>query len=161
MKYRLIELFATFLYCGKSPKAPGTVGSIGATIVLAALAYSVPDPTFTYILIAGVWIFWLGGVWAANHVIDHTGKKDPQEVVIDEAAGLWLSFALVPHSWLIANPWTWLVGLVLFRIFDISKILGIKKLEEGHRGWGVMNDDMLGGVYSALLLALIHYLHAI
>ena len=44
-------------------------------------------------------------------------------------------------------------GFCLFRIFDIAKPLGIRKMESLRGGVGVMMDDILAGVYSFILLA--------
>jgi phosphatidylglycerophosphatase A len=40
----------------------------------------------------------------------------------------------------------------LFRTFDILKPLGIHQLQKLPRAWGVMGDDLLAGIYTALLL---------
>jgi len=54
-----------------------------------------------------------------------------------------------PHKWLYA-----IIGLVLFRFFDIAKPLGVRKMENLPKGWGVMADDVLAGVYAHLILRL-------
>jgi len=46
----------------------------------------------------------------------------------------------------------YLIGLALFRFFDITKILGIHQLQRLPKGLGVVADDVLAGVYSALIL---------
>ena len=43
-------------------------------------------------------------------------------------------------------------ALLLFRLFDIFKPLGIKKMENIKGGWGIMLDDILAGFYSLLIL---------
>jgi phosphatidylglycerophosphatase A len=48
-----------------------------------------------------------------------------------------------------------LAGLVLFRFFDIAKPLFIRKMELLPKGWGVMADDVLAGIYAHVLLAII------
>jgi len=58
-------------------------------------------------------------------------------------------------------PLTWpniLIGFVLFRLFDIYKPLGIKKLEAIPKGWGVMLDDVLAGIYSNIVLQIYLYI---
>ncbi|RZK12716.1 MAG: phosphatidylglycerophosphatase A, partial [Hymenobacter sp.] len=45
-----------------------------------------------------------------------------------------------------------LVGLVLFRLFDIAKPLYIRRMEQLPGGVGVMMDDVLAGIYANLLL---------
>ena len=48
-----------------------------------------------------------------------------------------------------------LIGLALFRAFDIIKPLYIRRMEKLNGGWGVMLDDVLAGIYSNLVLQLI------
>ena len=48
-----------------------------------------------------------------------------------------------------------IIGLVLFRFFDIAKPLYIRRMEKLNGGWGVMLDDVLAGIYSNLVLQLI------
>lgn len=112
------------------------------------------------------------GVWSASKAADFSGVKDPQFVVIDEVAGqhLTLMLPLIPIA--LPNPtahmdfsmyaifftlslvnWKYLlVGFVLFRIFDIWKPFPVRQLEKLPRGWGVMADDWMAGVYAAILL---------
>jgi phosphatidylglycerophosphatase A len=62
-------------------------------------------------------------------------------------AGIWVGMLLVP----ITGP-RLLLGLVLFRFFDIVKPLFIRKMEQLPGGVGVMMDDVLAGVYTNVLL---------
>lgn len=160
MKRRLLRIWLTFGGLGYSPVAPGTFGSVGAVLLLAGIFWVWPfEALFWHLFLAvSVLIFWIGGAFAANIIIRETQIKDPQFIVLDEAAGQWLTFAFLSPAWIATNLWVWPVGLVLFRIFDISKTLGIKKLEAMPEGWGVMNDDMLGGLYAAIILAGLQFL---
>ena len=45
-----------------------------------------------------------------------------------------------------------MVSLALFRFFDIFKPLGIRTMERLPRGYGMMADDILAGIYSAAIL---------
>jgi phosphatidylglycerophosphatase A len=79
--------------------------------------------------------------------------KDSYRVVIDEVAGMWVSLLFVP----ITTP-TLVAGLVLFRFFDITKPLYIRRMEKLPGGVGVMMDDVLAGVYTNILLQIgLHY----
>ncbi len=54
--------------------------------------------------------------------------------------------------------WLWaIVSLILFRFFDIVKPLGVRKMEDLPGGVGIMADDILAGIYSAVILALAMY----
>lgn len=95
------------------------------------------------------------GVYVGNKVEPYWGK-DSYRVVIDEVAGMWISVLFVP-----ANLWYLLIGLVLFRFFDIVKPLGVRKMEAFPGGWGVMLDDILAGIYANIVLQVIVYTHII
>jgi phosphatidylglycerophosphatase A len=43
----------------------------------------------------------------------------------------------------------------LFRFFDITKPLFIRRLEKLPLGWGVMADDLLAGIYTNLIMQII------
>src|SRR4029079_13924615 len=87
------------------------------------------------------------GVLAAGHVIDKTGEKDPQIVVIDEWGGVLITLAAS------APTWTSLVaGVVLFRIFDQWKPWPARALESLPPGWGVVMDDVAAGLWGAGVL---------
>ena len=67
--------------------------------------------------------------------------EDPSLVVIDEVAGMLVTFLGVS-----TGPLGWLAGFFWFRFFDIFKPLGIRKLEKLGGGLGIMVDDLGAGV---------------
>lgn len=92
------------------------------------------------------------GIWAANRASRVLNKKDPQQVVIDEVAGQFIALMFVPLGvawWMIA------VGFVLFRFFDILKPYPIDSLQELPGGFGVVVDDLVAGIYAAIVMSLI------
>ncbi|MES2849215.1 MAG: phosphatidylglycerophosphatase A [Bacteroidota bacterium] len=89
------------------------------------------------------------GVWSSNN-LDSIWGKDSSKVVIDEVAGMAIALLFVPH-----NSIFLLSSLILFRFFDIVKPLGVRKMEKLPKGWGVMGDDVLAGVYSLIVMHLI------
>jgi phosphatidylglycerophosphatase A len=131
---------------GLSPKAPGTVGTLVA-ILPWLLLRELPVLAYLAVVIATFAL----GVWAAQRVIDMLGAEDPGVVVIDEWIGLWITLLLVPPGWV------WLVvGVVLFRLFDIVKPWPVGWADRRlHGGFGAMFDDALAGVYSLLALQLL------
>jgi phosphatidylglycerophosphatase A len=88
------------------------------------------------------------GVWAATVVEKESGTTDPSMVVVDEVAGQWLTLA--GATWL--NWKSWILALILFRIFDIWKPFPVRRLEGLPAGSGIMADDIMAGVYGALVL---------
>ena len=86
------------------------------------------------------------GTWSSN-VADGIWGKDSSKVVIDEVAGMAITLLFVPQ-----NIWYVLIGLVAFRFFDIVKPLGVRRAEDLPKGWGVMADDVLAGIYALAVI---------
>jgi phosphatidylglycerophosphatase A len=83
-----------------------------------------------------------------------TGKTDPREVVADEFAGQALVFSVllwtpVERKWIAIIT---IVGFVSFRLFDIIKPWPMRKLEKLPKGWGILADDLLAGIYAAVIV---------
>ena len=81
-----------------------------------------------------------------------TGTEDPGWIVIDEVCGIFMSLAFIPAEIILAHPWILAVAFGLFRFFDILKPLGIHRFEKFPGAWGVMADDLLGGIYAGIVL---------
>ncbi|HKW56184.1 MAG TPA: phosphatidylglycerophosphatase A [Candidatus Acidoferrum sp.] len=113
------------------------------------------------------------GVWSSTRASEYSGAKDPQMVVVDEVSGMHLTLVLgIMPFWLPTHfaagdnayvfalysafsllNWKYLLlGFVLFRAFDIWKPYPIRRLEKLPRGWGIMADDWMAGIYAAILL---------
>jgi phosphatidylglycerophosphatase A len=138
------ELAATSLGIGYIGKGAGTVAAV-ACCICWYLAWAGGYPPAILSIIITVLIILLG-IWAGNKVEPLWGK-DHQRVVIDEVAGMCIALLFIPVSLKYV-----LTALILFRFFDITKPLLIKKMEDLPGGWGVMMDDVLAGVYANILL---------
>lgn len=149
----LSELLATGFYTGYLPGAPGTWGSFAAMLISIVMVYTFPvapaeaHPGF---LIAAA-LATIIGIITSGQLSVETGRKDPQCVVIDEWAGMFITYCLVPPSLFYL-----FTGFILFRFFDILKIWPSSLLEKLQRGWGIMMDDIAAGIYSALALYGLH-----
>jgi CDP-diacylglycerol--glycerol-3-phosphate 3-phosphatidyltransferase len=77
-------------------------------------------------------------------------EEDPLEIVIDEFCGILLCFFAVPLRWE-----SLVIGFVLFRFFDVTKIFPINWLEKRKGVHGIMLDDLGAGIYTWLILKLI------
>ena len=61
--------------------------------------------------------------------------------------GQWIAVAgLAP------TPAVLIGGFLLFRIFDVFKPFPAGKSQHLRGGWGVMADDVIAGIYAAVLL---------
>jgi phosphatidylglycerophosphatase A len=143
---RIAWALATWFGCGLVPRAPGTMGALGAIpLYLLAAREGRLAVLGAAVAITGI------GVWASAVVARELGKKDPQVVVIDEVAGLLVTMSPVP-----AVSWPSLVvGFVLFRVLDMTKPWPIRRIEGLPGGWGIVLDDVAAGAIGAGLLALL------
>lgn len=98
-------------------------------------------------------LFTIGGIWSSNKLEPFWGE-DPSRVVVDEMVGVWIALLAAPEG----NFWYPVAAFALFRLFDIFKPLGIRKMESLKGGVGVMMDDILAGIYSFILLAGVRWL---
>ena len=134
---------------GLAPKAPGTFGTIAA-IPLWLLLIQLSAPLYWILLtvatIAGVYICSVATTKLKVH--DHPG------IVWDEFVGFWIAMSMVtPQLGSI------ICGFLLFRFFDIVKPWPIGWLDKKvNGGLGIMIDDIVAGVYTAVLLSCINFL---
>jgi len=148
---RLALILSTWFGCGYWPKGPGTAGSIGALLVAWPLIHHHHWQPLHFALLAAA--FTLPAIWAAGRTEIIKNTEDPQIVVIDEVLGQWLTLAG-------ASTLDWqhlLAALVLFRLFDITKPWPVRQLERLHGGTGIIADDLMAGLYGALVLALLRF----
>ena len=143
---RLATLIATWFGCGYSPVAPGTAGSLAAVAIGIVLHEYAGFSAWQFAVLAAVTL--IPAVWAAGVVSRTSGIKDPQFVVIDEVIGLWIAMAGA-HAY---NWRSYLAAFALFRLFDIWKPAPVRQLEALPGGWGINLDDVMAGVYAALVL---------
>lgn len=140
---------ATVFGSGYSPFAPGTAGSvIGVLMWWAASlffpAYAVAfDWKIQLMLIVGS----LAKGYLACAKLDAHWGHDNQKIVIDEVFGVFITLFFVPVTWI-----NLLLGLILFRVFDIWKPLGIRQIDNWEHPMAVMLDDGLAGIYAAVVL---------
>ena len=146
MTHRIATALATWFGCGYSPVAPGTAGSLGALLIafLIQRSFHWQPVSFGYLVIALL----LPGVWAAHVVAAQSGKEDPGMVVIDEVLGQWATLAGIT----VFNWKSWLAAFLLFRLLDIWKPPPVRQLENLPGGAGIVADDIMAGLYGALVL---------
>lgn len=148
---KLALAIATLGPIGLFPNAPGTWGSLAATV--AAPWLFLPFPIWGRILILVSVL--LVGTWACSRAETLMEQKDPGCVIVDELFGQWLTllfFSAMP-LWMLAG------AFFLFRIFDIFKPWPVKWAETAFPGGlGVMIDDGVAGLYALGGIHLMAYL---
>ncbi|MCC6933004.1 MAG: phosphatidylglycerophosphatase A [Deltaproteobacteria bacterium] len=151
-----IDLFATGFYAGKSPISPGTIGTAFAAII--AFFFPLQSMLSSYYYGSILTLFFaLFSIWIANESlrlgIYGAKKEDPQQIVIDEFAGYFVALIGLPLGFQSIA-----IAFVLFRIFDISKLYPVNKFEFFPRGYGIVLDDIMAGIYANIFGQLIIYL---
>ncbi len=148
------KFIATAFGSGYSPLAPGTAGAAVGVLMLWGMSEAWPRqfsggwPQAHWLLVAILVFFFLGVV--ASQKLEPEWGHDPSRITVDELVGVWVAMLGVPVNWL-----NLLLAFGLFRLFDIWKPLGIRKLEKLPGGWGVMLDDVAAGVVAGICLHLI------
>ncbi len=154
MKDATVRLTCSVLGIGHLPVAPGTWASAAAAGVYLLVRR----------LAGAAWWVVLGGLLAAAIIVGLLvcpaaervyGRRDPEQFVLDEFAGLW---AVTLGFWWRSPLITAVAAFVAFRIFDVAKPFPLRRLERLPGGWGVMADDVGASLYSiAVLWPVFHF----
>ncbi len=138
------KLALAFVTCGYIRLSPHCAGNMGFHPRLYS-ALSAPrhsqSPRSTVMLLT------IAAIFCINRM--ELPEKDPGYIVVDELAGICVT--MVGQGLDLSNL---LKGFILFRIFDILKPFPIRRLEGLPKGYGIVADDILAGIYAnaALLL---------
>jgi len=144
------RLVASFFLIGeKAPFAPATWASL---VMLPAI--------YGYLHLSMLWqagiliLVSVVGTWVSTLAEEEYGH-DGSPIVIDEVAGMLVTFF---GTWSLGFQGNWLFflgGFLLFRVFDIVKPFPIGRLQHLPRGYGVMADDLLAGVFANVVLRVV------
>ena len=146
------HVIATWFGCGYAPAAPGTAGSLAALAIGVALHEIAGFAWWQFLLLAALGT--APAIWSATITARSLKQKDPCVVVVDEVIGQWIALAG-------AHPFNWksyAAAFVLFRLFDIWKPPPVRQLEALPEGTGIVADDVMAGIYAALVLFVAGYL---
>lgn len=145
IRRRIIILAATGFGAGRSPVAPGTVGSL-LGIPLYFLLSCIPL-LWSAVFLSGFICF---SAWISKEAALMVGKEDPPEVVIDEVSGMGVTFFGLPFSFSLAAA-----GFILFRMFDIWKPCFVRIIDRRISGGvGIVADDVAAGFICRIILGL-------
>lgn len=144
---------ATWFKVGLWPKMPGTWGSL-MSLPPAVLLHFIWGTNGLVIMSLLLFII---GLIATYFVLHTTIEDDPSFVVIDEVVGQWVVL------WVAGTDLRlWLLGFILFRVFDILKPHPIKQLEtqfangnNASKAFGIMIDDIMAASYAMICLIII------
>jgi phosphatidylglycerophosphatase A len=144
----LLSSPAGWLACGfgsgLTPVAQGTFGSLASILPWLWLRHQSLSLNLVVIVIG-----FAIGVWACDIAGRMLGVDDHRSLVWDEFIGQWI--ALLPA--LLAPWWAVVAGFALFRLFDVWKPWPIRWLDQHLKGGlGVMVDDVIAGIFAAIVL---------
>ncbi|MGQ9602664.1 MAG: phosphatidylglycerophosphatase A family protein [bacterium] len=147
---RIAQAVGTGFFIGYFPIFPATIGSLlGVAIYILLVTKTTALSSF-----AAGWLLLLGfafllAVWAARRCEVIYGADD-RHIVIDEVWGM-----LIGLQGIGIKPSQLLAAFVIFRAIDIIKPYPIRRVERVGGGFGVVLDDGIAGIYTALLMLLI------
>ena len=148
MSYRdFLKNCATLGYIGYMP-ASGTIASL-VTVPFAFLVQYYLAPWYLLLFI----ISYCSSYAILHAVLPSFAYHDPSEVVIDEFLGCLITFYALPCSWAVC-----IVGFLLFRFFDISKIGLVGWAERLPGAYGIILDDVMAGLLSNICIRLLFML---
>jgi phosphatidylglycerophosphatase A len=140
---------ATVGYAGYIPFAPGTFGSlIGLPLcfLLAGIKLSAA--------IMAVLLFIALAIWISGAAAKTLQRRDPGCIVIDEIAGMVVTFIGLPFTLTTA-----VLGFILFRLLDILKPFPIRALDQRMSGGlGIVTDDVVAGIFANAILRILLFI---
>lgn len=135
-----VYFFAFGFGSGLIARAPGTWGTLMAIPIYFLIAQ---QPILIYLLLT--LLFFLFGIIISNKVTEDLAVCDYPGIVWDEIVGYLLTMAWFPMDFGLM-----ILGIILFRIFDIWKPMPIRFVDQHlHGGFGVMFDDALAAIFAA------------
>ena len=129
--------------------APGTWGSLAGLLYFAVFFQRAPIGAVIVASLVGSYL----AVAICGEAEIRLREKDPGKVVLDEVIAIPLCFL----GWrtLLGQAPVWallLAGFLLFRLFDILKPFGIRRLQTLPGGWGVVADDAAAALVACAAL---------
>ncbi len=150
---KLYFWLAVWFGCGLSPKAPGTVGSIGALPFAIAVFAAFGIQIYLVYLMAVLML----GYWATAEFERASSTHDSKMIVIDEVIGQWIALIPVFAFFGLNLP---MIGLsfILFRFFDVIKPWPVSHYDKNVKGApGVIGDDIVAGALAAWVIIGLKY----
>ncbi|QOI99650.1 MAG: phosphatidylglycerophosphatase A [Phycisphaeraceae bacterium] len=148
---------------GRMRPASGTWGSLPPVLLAAALIAAGVTPVdrpvaYHLSIVAVLVIFAWACVMDGDAAEARFGRKDPGEVVADETSGQCIPLLALPIG--AGTPGLHWAGVlagafVAFRILDIIKPPPAYGLQRVGGGWGILLDDLIAGVYAAVVVQLV------
>jgi phosphatidylglycerophosphatase A len=146
-----LHLVALGFGSGLSPFAPGTFGTLFAWATFRALDLALPADGFLLLILLGFVL----GIVAIEKTGSALGEIDHGSIVWDEIVPFWGVLWLL--SQVMGDNLLWQgIAFALFRFYDIKKPWPASYYDRHVKnGYGVMMDDVIAALYTAITLALL------
>ncbi len=142
LKEKIIIFISLGFGTGFIKFAPGTWGTLPGV----AFAYFLMPYPIIHIL--SIIIISLVGIWFCDKASEILKVHDYGGIVIDEIAGVMITFLFFTPSWYIL-----ILGFIWFRFFDIIKPFPIRWIDKKvSGGFGIMVDDTVAGIFAWISL---------
>lgn len=150
MRIKANYILPTLFGAGYFPKAPGTFASVVAFVPILFMT----DDVRSYLLTALCLVSFVVSLPMIRKIEAERGN-DASIIVIDEAVGVWLIFS---SPFIHINVLNAIVGIGLFRAFDILKPGVISRINARSGAVFVMLDDVAAAIISSILLHIFCYI---
>ncbi|WP_407537272.1 phosphatidylglycerophosphatase A [Cetobacterium somerae] len=160
MNRKVVKNLATVFGLGEMPVAPGTFGTLGGIPIYVGLVLLKKIFPNNMIYNSFYFMFLMTFFAISVYICDIAEReifkeKNPQKVVIDEVLGFLTTLFLINPVGIFQTIMAIIIGFVIFRFFDITKIGPIYKSQFFGNGVGVVLDDFLAGVIGNFLMVCI------
>jgi phosphatidylglycerophosphatase A len=139
---------ATLGPLGRLP-ASGTWGSVAGLLYFVVILYPFGDGALLAASAIGTGL----AIALCGEAEFRLGRKDPREVILDEFVAMplcFLGWRALPGG---APQWVvFAAGFGLFRLFDIAKPFGIRRIERLPGGWGIALDDTAAAIAACAVM---------
>ncbi|MDD2230151.1 MAG: phosphatidylglycerophosphatase A [Candidatus Cloacimonetes bacterium] len=149
IKLNIHTFLASFFGIGFMPIMPGTWGSaaaFGLYLLIPAAAFSGAGLLYTIPMFLAFCLFSVYASTKAELTLGH----DAGSIVIDEVCGYFVAVMFLPKTIIIG-----VYAFIFFRVFDIAKPFPISRSQRLPKGWGVVIDDLLAGLFANVLTQII------
>lgn len=154
MPTRWILNLATLFRLGNRLPAPGTWGSIAGLVFYVLIFHSLHP--FFYLLFLLLFTWFAVGICGEAEV--RLERRDPPEVILDEFIAIPYCFLGLQGVLTVGTTWFWaILGILIFRFFDIFKPLGIYRTQNLPNGLGVVADDVVAALVTCTVLHVLVY----
>ncbi len=143
MNNRLARFIATGAGLGRLPM-PGTMASAAPFLFwffIATRLTSTPEVLLYLVLI--IIVLWATVLYSRNQQY-----RDLPEIVGDEILACLLIIGSLPPVW-----YHYLSAFIIFRLLDIFKPFGIRKIEKIPGVWGIILDDLAAAAVTIIIVS--------